>query len=93
MRLRYTDTARDDIDLAIAWYERQRTGLGIEFLNCIEQAIDSIASHPKAYAVRYRSFRACVVKRFPFSIYFTLEDDALIVHSVFHHRRDPDDRP
>jgi len=36
MRSRYTDRARDDIELTFAWYERQRRGLGFEFLDCIE---------------------------------------------------------
>ena len=39
MKLRYTDRARDDVELAFAWYERQRRGLGFEFLDCVEIAI------------------------------------------------------
>ena len=36
MKLRYTDMSKDDIELAFAWYERQRKGLGFEFLDCVE---------------------------------------------------------
>ena len=36
MKLRYTDRSRDDVELAFAWYERQRRGLGLEFLNCVD---------------------------------------------------------
>ena len=32
MKLRYTDKAKEDIELAILWYEKQREGLGFEFL-------------------------------------------------------------
>lgn len=31
MKLRYTDRAKNDVELAFAWYERQRRGLGFEF--------------------------------------------------------------
>ena len=36
MILRYTDRSKDDVDLAFAWYEKQRRGLGFEFLDCVE---------------------------------------------------------
>jgi plasmid stabilization system protein ParE len=93
MRLRYTDRSRDDIELAVAWYERQQPGLGLAFLDCIDDAIQSILENPDAYWVRYQTYRACVVKRFPFSIFFTREENELIVHSVFHHRLGPKKRP
>ena len=32
MKLRYTDRAKDDIEIATLWYEKQKTGLGFEFL-------------------------------------------------------------
>ena len=35
MILRYTDRAKDDVELAFKWYEKQRRGLGFEFLDCI----------------------------------------------------------
>lgn len=31
MILRYTDRSKNDLDLAFAWYEKQRTGLFLEY--------------------------------------------------------------
>jgi hypothetical protein len=42
MKLRYTDGSRDDVELAFAWYERQRRGLGFELLDCVEADLQSI---------------------------------------------------
>ena len=42
MKLRYTTRAKDDLDIAIEWYEKQRRGLGFDFLDCIEVAVKSI---------------------------------------------------
>jgi len=41
MKLRYTDRSKDDVELAFAWYERQRRGLGFEFLDCVEAALQN----------------------------------------------------
>lgn len=38
MNLSYTDRAKVDLELAFAWYEGQRRGLGFEFLDCVENA-------------------------------------------------------
>ncbi len=49
MKLRYTDRAKDDLELAFAKYERQRRGLGFEFMDCVENAVKSILDNPKIY--------------------------------------------
>jgi len=50
MRLRYTDRAKDDLDIAFQWYEGQRHGLGFDFLDCVEATIETILQMPKLYA-------------------------------------------
>lgn len=93
MKLRYTDRARDDVELAFAWYERQRRGLGFEFLDCIEAAVKRLIDNPDMYRIRYLHFRGCVVRRFPFSVFYTVEESEIVVHSVFDNRQDPEKRP
>ncbi len=93
MTLRYTERAKDDIELAFEWYEKQRRGLGFEFLDCIEISLRNILSFPDLYAEYYSSFRRCVIRRFPFSIFYTIESEEIIVHSVFDNRQDPEKRP
>jgi plasmid stabilization system protein ParE len=93
MRLRYTDRATNDLELAVSWYERQRRGLGFDFLDCVESALQCIIEHPEMYQVRYSNFRSCVIRRFPFSIFYTIESDEIVVHSVFDSRQNPRKRP
>ena len=93
MKLRYTDRSRDDVELAFVWYEKQRRGLGFEFLDCVEAAFRNIEYNPKMYQIRYSLFRGCPIRRFPFSIFYTIEDDEIVVHSVFDNRQDPEKRP
>jgi plasmid stabilization system protein ParE len=93
MKLRYTDRAKDDVELAFVWYERQRRGLGFEFLDCVEIAIKFIIENPDMYRIHYLNFRGSVVRRFPFSVFYTVEENEIVVHSVFDNRQDPDKRP
>jgi len=93
MRLRYTDRSADDLELAFSWYERQRRGLGFEFLECVEAALRNIMSNPEMYQKRYSNFRGCAVRRFPFVIFYTTEPDETVIHSVFDNRQDPQKKP
>ena len=93
MKLKYTSRARDDVELAFVWYERQRRGLGFEFLDCIDTAIKLILENPEMYQVYYSNMRGCVVRKFPVSIYYTIERNEIIIHAVFANRQDPDKLP
>ncbi len=93
MELRYTETAKLDVELAFAWYERQRRGLGLKFLDFAEIAMKSILENPEMYGIYYSGFRRCVIRRFPFSVFYTIEDDEIVVHSVFDSRQNPEKRP
>lgn len=93
MKLRYTSRAKDDMEFAFAWYERQRRGLGFDFLDCVEIAVKSILENPKMYRIFYSIFRGCVIRKFPFTIFYSIEDKEIVVHSVFDNRRDPKKRP
>jgi toxin ParE1/3/4 len=93
MKLRYTARAKDDLELTFAWYERQRRGLGFDFLDCVETAVMSVLENPEMYRVVYSGFRRCVVRRFPFSVFYTIEGPDVVVHSVFDSRQDPAKRP
>ena len=89
MRLRYTNRAWNDLDIAFEWYEGQRRGLGFDFLDCVEAAIETIQQMPKLYAKHHEHFRRALVRRFPFSIFYTIEEKEIIVHAIFDNRQDP----
>ena len=93
MKLSYTDRAKDDLELAFSWYERQRRGLGFEFLDCVEIAVKSILENPEIYRIHYSIFKGCVIRRFPFSVFYTVEHREIVVHSVFDNRQDPEKKP
>ena len=93
MRLAYSDRASSDLESAFAWYERQRRGLGFEFLDCVEVAIKNIIEFPESYPVVHAPFHRCLVRRFPFSLFYTVSADLIVVHAVFDNRQDPVKQP
>jgi plasmid stabilization system protein ParE len=80
-----------EVDLAQAndWYERQREGLSNEFRICIEEAMDRIDRMPELHAPIYKGVRRCLVRRFPYAIFYKIEETRILVIGVMHARRDP----
>ena len=66
--------AEREFDKSIAWYERERKGLGREFRATIEGYFQRIADGPERFAkIRGEVRRAVVIRRFPYVIHFIIE--------------------
>lgn len=76
--------AEDDLAGAYHWYEEQRSGLGREFLNCVESVFDRIRRTPEIHAATYKTARQTLVKRFPYVVCYTFEAERVCVIAVFH---------
>jgi len=74
---------------AILWYERQRKGLGSEFVLCIDEAVERIRRAPETYPKVYKAIRRTVVRRFPFALFFEIVSLEIRVMAVFHSKRNP----
>jgi len=88
-RLVFHPAARVELREAQEWYESRVFGLGSEFARAVESALMAIQRRPATYAVVHDEVRQAVLRRFPYSILFTLEGDGILVLACFHHRRDP----
>lgn len=80
---------QEEVNEAYNWYEKQKSGLGDEFLDSVEQTLNRVSSMPKSYQVVYRDVRRAVVKRFPYAVYYRVISSRVIVTAIFHARRDP----
>lgn len=81
--------AEDDVADAFAWYEEQSRGLGSHFLLCVEAALSQIKRHPDASPVVHRQIRRALLRRFPYGVFYLLEDTRILVLAVFHAKRSP----
>lgn len=87
--LRFVPEIEKDITSGYTWYEAKSRGLGEEFLRMFYAYAIEITRNPLLYPKVYSKFRRCLIRRFPYAIYFTSEDDQIIVFGVFHCARDP----
>ena len=76
------------------WYEQRRSGLGIEFLEAIDGALDFIARFPQAGAPvpgvpLDLPVRRVPVRRFPFHVIYLEVSDAIRILAFAHDRRSP----
>ena len=81
--------AEIDIKEAANWYEKHRKGLGDEFLDEVLGAFETISDNPYIYAVVHRQTRRALIHRFPFAIYYRIEEWSIIVVTVMHGSRHP----
>jgi toxin ParE1/3/4 len=80
--------AQADIEDARDWYDQQRAGLGADFLLEVEGALAQLDQHPTRQRPYYRGLRRILTKRFPYKIFFLVEEESVHVLRVLHGRRD-----
>ena len=85
-----SDVASDaDIEAAFEWYESEQPRLGLEFLDEVRAAYGRILDGPFKYQELRSGIRRAITRRFPYGIYFTVEDDVIFVIAVLDTTRDP----
>lgn len=89
MNVVLTSAARRDVASAADWYESKREGLGDEFLNRVDGALENIGSNPLAYRKVSGENRRCPLEQFPFALFFKIEGDAIVV-ACLHAKRRPE---
>jgi plasmid stabilization system protein ParE len=75
---------------ATRYYAEISHSLAAGFISQIEKGINQIILHPEAWHHLEEDARRYLVKRFPFGIYYTIEEDnAIVIQAVMHLSRKP----
>lgn len=83
------EAAFADIDAAEGWYENKEPGLGSQFVDAVDRTLASIEENPRAYPVVENTIRRAVVRRFPYSVFYVVEEARVVVLAVFHQAMSP----
>jgi plasmid stabilization system protein ParE len=81
--------AQEEMIGAAQWYERQQPGVGQEFLDEIDSAIERISDSPEAFGFFHGRIQYLRVHRFPYAILFYRNVDAILIIAVMHLHRKP----
>lgn len=72
MDVKFLSPARDELKLAIEFYEKSSVGLGTRFLNEVKGAISRIVENPQAWGLLDDKIRRCRLQRFPYGIVYAI---------------------
>jgi len=76
-----------DLQNAIDWYEIQSTGLGKRFYKEFENCISRIENNPHHYRVYHKNVRRILFNKFPYKIFYSLNEQTVIVLGIYHGKR------
>jgi len=89
MKIVVLRSARRTVADGIRFYESQEAGLGAYFLSSIMSDLRSLRIYGGVHQKYDNSFYRMVCKRFPYSIYYRMEDGNVHVYAILDDRRDP----
>ena len=85
----FRPAAAADIERAYVWYERERVGLGEEFLAEVFTSVQAVVGRPEAFPILHRQTRRALVRRFPSALFFRVINQQVVFVACFHVRRNP----
>lgn len=89
IRVEVRRSAEREIREAKAWYRQAGPGLEQKFTNRIREAIDHVRRSPLGFREVYPNVRRIVVKQFPYSVFYVVEAERLVVIGCLHQAKDP----
>ena len=85
----FTQAARAELIDAQDWYEGEVSGLGRRFRAAIDVLIARMSKNPQQFPLVFENVRRALLRRFPYSLFFVIEDETLLVIACYHASRDP----
>jgi toxin ParE1/3/4 len=91
MRVDYHPAVEVELREIRQYYEERSPGLGIQFIDELERQVLALAATPERWMIVTGEIRRCLMRRFPYIIYFRrVGADSIRVTVVKHQRRHPD---
>jgi plasmid stabilization system protein ParE len=89
VKVRILPSARRDLAEGGRFYEKHAPGMGAYFLDALFADIDSLILYGGIHPVFFKRFHRMLSKRFPFAIYYQVQEEAVVVYAILDCRRDP----
>jgi len=83
--------AAREVQEAFDWYEQRSEGLGLEFLRAADACLAGVQRNPMAFPKAHKEMRRVLMRRFPYALFYLIEEGSIVVVACFHARRDPID--
>jgi toxin ParE1/3/4 len=89
-RYRFHPEARVELRSIAAWYRERSREAARGFADAITEGARSIREHPEAWPTwRRADVRRRVLRRYPYSIFYAIEAETIVIVAIAHHKRRP----
>lgn len=89
-RLVILPKAQAEMADAVDCYEPKQTKLGKRFVLCVDKLFNIFLKNPFQFSEKTPPFREALVNKFPYLIIYQINDNEIIVYSVFHTSQNPE---
>ncbi len=85
----FRPVVKQELDDIVAYYEEQKAGLGLLFIEVLDVLLTQIQNHPLQFPVKHKNIRRAGVQDFPYNVFFRLYKKHIAVLAVIHQKRNP----
>ena len=85
----YHPAVQLETDEIVGYYEAQKKGLGLLFLEVFDLLLQRMQQSPLQFPVIRKSIRKATVRDFPYNVYFRLYKNQIVVLAILHQKRNP----
>lgn len=90
MEIEFIEPALIELDDAITYYDLQSYGLGEKFLDEVLRTIKLISKFPQIWSKNTEHTRKAVMKKFPYSLIYSIHHNKIYIIAIAHHHREPE---
>ena len=87
--VRLLPPAEQEMFDAARYYELQAPGLGQDFLDKVELALQDLVVSSERWPIVQDDIRRRLIRRFPYSLLYKIDQDVVVILAVMHQRRHP----
>lgn len=87
--LSFNEQARSEIQEAAHYYGSEAPNLRVAFLDAIDVALAELLEYPQSAQVVRGNIRRKLIRRFPYSLLYTLRPGEIRILAVMHQSRRP----
>jgi plasmid stabilization system protein ParE len=86
---RLHEEAHQEFIEAYEWYELRQTGLGVRFMERVEDRLLEISDHPEYYGKHHGNYRQVKVEEFPYVIVYEFLSRKKVINilAIYHVKR------
>jgi toxin ParE1/3/4 len=88
-KVSFHELAEFELNDAAAFLENEKEGLGVRFLIAVEAAVAQLQKHPQASPIIEQDVRSKPVRRFPYTIMFSIKPGQIRILALANQKRRP----